>query len=370
MSRLTQWPNHRPEEVQERRRRLNAFLNSAEAQALRDRLRPDLAKYLDPSLDFKSARPNTQRAYETDQCRYIAVAEESGVDPLMPGPDWWALYFIDYASEELATGFRRRYSTVERHAVGIANLFTQHGFSSPTRTFVHKWLMKDLLQRFPDERQTKKARPLMGKPLYELLRSPDKSTLRGLRDHTICASGGTHGPRAAALVSMRIEQVLISERGVQIGLRDQKTSRSRELEYTLQPHREEDVVCLPCSMREFIEQQGCSEGPLFRAIDRWGNISERPMSTRSITDILQKNLRRIGNSEASTYSSHSFRHGVVTTAALKGWPIEEIMLLTGHRSKRSLLEYVQGINPWYGAPVRSVLAEPLEERGPESGWIH
>ncbi len=113
-----------------------------------------------------------------------------------------------------------------------------------------------------------------------------------------------------------------------------------------------------------------SEGPFFRAIDRWGNVSDHPMTPKSITYILRTNLARAGNPEAGSYSSHSFRHGVVTTAARKHWPLEEIMLITLHRSRRSLLEYVQCIDPWYDSLTRSVLDEEAEADDDERGWIH
>ncbi len=264
---------------------------------------------------------------------------------------------------------RRRRGTVERHAAGIANLFAQHGLASPTRTFEHKKLI-DRLRRL-EQRPTKKARPLLGVALDDLLLSYDTSTLRGARDAAIAALGGNRGPRSATIVSIRIEHVSFPDRGVKIGLRDQKTSRSRDLEYMAEPHRRNHFACTPCAMQHYFSLLGSlSEGPFFRAIDRWGNVSNRPMTPKSISYILRKNLARAGNPEADSYSSHSFRHGVVTTAARKHWPIEEMMLVTMHRSKRSLLEYVQCIDPWYDAPARSVLDEKLTEDDAERGWIH
>lgn len=362
------WPSHSATEIQARRARLNAFMKSPETQAFRDRLPPDLARYLDESQRVSSAKPNTQRAYENDWRHYLSSADVEGIDTLMPTPEFWEKHFHRYATEPIRDGLPRRFGTVERHAAGIAALFTQHGLPSPTRTFEHKRMMQALNRL--DDRPTRKARPLLGQARTDLLKSLKTSSLRALRDRALSRLGTNRGWRAATKVGIRIENLKFSKRGVRIGLRDQKTSRDRRLKYFGEPHRKGHADCAACAIRDLVRKLARREGPLFCAIDRWGNASERALVPKSVTYLLRKNLHEAGNADADLYSSHSYRHGVVTTCALKHWPIQEIMVVTLHRSERALREYIQVIDPWYDAPPLSVLDGPDPSIDAERGWIH
>jgi site-specific recombinase XerD len=362
------WPLHSALEIQTRRAQLNAFLRSKEFQAFRDRLPPDLARCLDETRWSQAAKPNTQRAYENDWRHYQDSAAREKIDPLMPTPEFWKKHFTRYATEPIRDGLPRRYGTVERHAAGVAALFRQHGLPSPTRTFEHQQLMKGL--SLLDDRPTRKAVPLLGQARTDLLQSVSTSSLRALRDRALARLGANRGWRAATKVSIRIENLKFGKIGVRIGLRDQKTSRDRRLIYVGEPHRKGHVNCAACAMQDLKRELGRSEGPLFCAIDRWGHVSERPLVPKSVTDILRKSLRAAGRTDSESYSSHSYRHGVVTSCAQAHWPLAEIMLVTLHRSERALREYIQVIDPWYDAPKHSVLDEPDQDSDPERGWKH
>ncbi len=363
------WPSHNATDVQARRARLNAFLKSPATLAFRDRLPAELAKAFDHCASVVgSTRRNTQRAFENDWRQYEADADSAGLDPLMPSRDFWNTHFIRFATEPMADGSTRRFTTVIRHAAGIAHHFAQYGLPSPTRTFEHRNLMNRLSRL--ETRQPKKARPLVGNAVTDLRSCHDTNTLRGARDAAISRFNTNKGRRSATLVNMRIELIDFSEHGMKIGIRDEKASRDRSLDYIVEPHHHEQPYCATCAFEQYISKLGLTQGPLFRGIDRWGNVSERAMSPRSITYLLRKNLRAADHEDANSYSSHSYRHGVVTRAVQRGWPLEEIMLLTGHRSKRALLEYIQISDPWYGAPVRSLLDEPDKTIDSERGWRH
>jgi len=103
LNRTIPWPRHSATEVQDRRARLNAFLKSSETRAFRDRLPSDLARLLDrlEKDGMGEACFNTERAYKTDQRRYIAAAGAAGIDPLIPTLEFWTAYFEMYATEDI-----------------------------------------------------------------------------------------------------------------------------------------------------------------------------------------------------------------------------------------------------------------------------
>lgn len=186
--------------------------------------------------------------------------------------------------------------------------------------------------------------------------------------------GGDRGWRASTIVSIKIEHIDSVPEGVTLGVCDQKTSITGELQYIPIPHSDDHEMCLACTLETLIKtlrDMGINEGPLFSAIDQWGNISRKALNPRSITYLLQKNLTAAQIDQPSTYTSHSYRHGVVKACVIARWPQEEIMLRTLHRSRRGLDEYIKGIDPWYFATTRSplMMRTPVSQ-DPNRGWQH
>ena len=93
-------------------------------------------------------------------------------------------------------------------------------------------------------------------------------------------------------------------------------------------------------MTEWLEASGITEGPLFRAIDRHGNVLPEPLSTRSIAETVKKYARRSGL-DADQFSAHSLRAGFITSAAKTGAGLFKIMDVSRHRSVETVRGYVR-----------------------------
>jgi integrase len=218
-----------------------------------------------------------------------------------------------------------------------------------------------------------KAKPLFGEPVRKILRQP-RVSLREKRNQAVLSIGTTRGFRAASITSIQIENIEFERRGVVIKLCEEKNAQKYEVVTTATPHTKDCVDCMPCILYNFVDlmhECGFTDGPLFRRIDRWGNIGPNRLTTKAVTQILRMELERAGVCEPQTYSSHSMRYGVVNDAVEKKWPIRDIMLLTGHRSERGLRAYLDGIDPWLTSCPRSLLDEPSPANAvPGRGWIH
>jgi hypothetical protein len=172
---------------------------------------------------------------------------------------------------------------------------------------------------------------------------------------------------------MQIENIRFEEQGVIIGLRDEKTSITRELVFTASPHSSRHRFCIPCALHRWVEilrSLNITQGPLFRPIDRWNRLGDAALTTQSITMLLRKRLAHIVTGAPTQYSSHSFRHGVVKTALTLGWSTQTIMQLTLHRSERGLQPYIEDYDVWRNSSHRSVLTESVQPENPEQGWNH
>lgn len=362
-------------DIERRRFVLGQYLNSTECKNVKDEIERRFPGTKPRRSNVSNACSNTERAYRGDQRDYKAYFEERGADYLAPPWELWEQYFRTLSrrnNQNKKKSERLRHRSVVRKSYAIGNLFFQHGLPSPTRTFRHKNLLIELGKA--ETRPPRRAKPLLGEPLHKLLGYYDTTTVRGQRDKTISMLGGDHGWRASTIVSIKIEDIDSGPEGVTLGVCDQKTSITGQLQYIPIPHNDGHLTCLACTLDNFLKtlrDMGITEGPLFSGIDRWKNISRKALNPRSITYLLQKNLAAAQIDQPTTYTSHSYRHGVVKACVIARWPQEEIMLRTLHRSRRGLGEYIKGIDPWYFATTRSPLMVRMPvSQDPNRGWKH
>ncbi|MNH09791.1 Phage integrase family protein [compost metagenome] len=97
---------------------------------------------------------------------------------------------------------------------------------------------------------------------------------------------------------------------------------------------------------------GITTGPVFRKIDRWGNLSDEGFLPSSLIPLLRRILEKSGIA-AENYSSHSMRRGFATWASANGWDIKELMSYVGWKDMKSALRYVQARNSFGGLAVKS-----------------
>lgn len=79
-------------------------------------------------------------------------------------------------------------------------------------------------------------------------------------------------------------------------------------------------------------------GAVFRAIDRWGNISKKRPGDEALNVILKQRIEEIGE-DPRLYSAHGIRAGFITEAFKAGITAPEIMDQTLHRSVATTMSY-------------------------------
>jgi len=227
-----------------------------------------------------------------------------------------------------------------------------------------------------DERSTKKAPPLYGDEARKIIESYDCSTLRSLEHCTLHTVLANRGFRSATIRGIQIENTSIEQQGVVLGLRGEKNIKSGELLFTATKHTKHHRACMPCAidkLKRHLGEMGIDSGPLFRGIDRWDNLGATGLSTKSITEIIRSGAKQAGIANPELFSSHSYRHGVVLTGVINKWSLEDIMLVTLHRSRRGLQAYIEAIDPWYTHGRRMAMdarSKPRRSEDPSRGWQH
>ena len=89
-----------------------------------------------------------------------------------------------------------------------------------------------------------------------------------------------------------------------------------------------------------METVGITEGPLFRGIDRHGNIAADRLGDRGVALIVKRRVEAAGI-DPDTVSGHSLRAGLATSAAAAGVSERAIAATTGHKSMTVLRGYIR-----------------------------
>lgn len=93
------------------------------------------------------------------------------------------------------------------------------------------------------------------------------------------------------------------------------------------------------------------KGSVFRAIDRWGNVSRRPLDPKAISDILKQRVAMAGL-DPTEFSAHGLRSGYLTEAANRGIPLPEAMEQSRHRSVQQASQYYNDVERRSGRAAR------------------
>lgn len=89
---------------------------------------------------------------------------------------------------------------------------------------------------------------------------------------------------------------------------------------------------------ELISSAKIDSGSVFRAIDRWGNVSRRALDPKAVNDIVKRRATLAGLN-AGDFSAHGLRSGYLTEAANRGIPLPEAMEQSRHRSVQQASSY-------------------------------
>jgi integrase len=275
---------------------------------------------------------NTRRAYQSDWESFARWCREHGPLSLPASPTTVALYITDLAA-------RCKASTIHRHLTSIARIHEMAGHPSPA-TMRHAVVSETLkgIRRTIGTAQKGKL-PLLTADLQKVLAHvPD--TLGGVRDRALLLVGFAGAFRRSELAALVVEQVEFNSDGLVILLDFSKTDPEGKGETVAIPFGSHHVTCPVRALQKWLEDSGVESGPLFRAVDRHGRVSEQGLHANSIGAMVKRACAAAGYN-AKEFAGHSLRAGLATQAAANGVPERLIMRQTRHRSVTTLRRYIR-----------------------------
>lgn len=227
-------------------------------------------------------------------------------------------------------------ATVRRR---VSSLSQAHRFQSlpnpcetdPVRSLLSKATKRDARHgRRPAQKQAA-TRPV----LEEMLRTCTDD-LAGVRDRALLMFGFSSGGRRRSEISEANFEDLdrLADGGYIFHLRRSKTDADG-LGLAL-PLLGRAGVALDA----WIKSTGFRTGPIFRAVDRHGNLGRRRLSPAAIAAIVKRRAAAAGL-DSREFAGHSLRSGFVTEAGRQGLALGDTMALSGHKAVAMALRYYQ-----------------------------
>jgi site-specific recombinase XerD len=289
-------------------------------------LGPDLAAAIDLARAEKAA--STRKAYGTDFRLFKAYCDAKGVSALPASPETVAAYLAAEAQTAKPSTIGRRVAAI-RYAHKLA------GLEAPTDAEGVKATVRGIRRTFGSARN-KKAPAVAGKMQIMVALAPEG--LAGMRDRALLLVGFAGAFRRSELVALDVEDIAENETGLLVTIRRGKTDQEGIGRTIAIPRG--DVACPAKALRAWLDAAGIDAGPIFRPIDKAGNVKPRRLTCRSVANFIKAYAERAGF-DAKTFSGHSLRSGFLTSAAAKGASIFKMMDQSGHKSVDTLRGYVR-----------------------------
>ena len=168
-------------------------------------------------------------------------------------------------------------------------------------------------------------------------------TLVGIRDRALLLVGFVGAFRRSELVALDVESVANDPAGATISLDRSKVDQESTGFAKAMPFGATPESCPVRALRAWLEAARITSGPLFRSVDRHGNVGAGRTDGLTVARVVKRAALAAGL-DADRFSGHSLRLGFVTTATRRGCSERSIANQTGHRSMMVLRGYIRRAN--------------------------
>lgn len=293
-----------------------------------------------------TTRDNTRQSYRA-AVRHFEL-EWGGFLPATA--DGIARYLADHA-ETLTI------NTLRQRVAALARWHSDQGFPDPTNAPVVKKVLRGIQALHPV--QEKQARPLQLGQLEQVVDWLDRAIeaaaaagnrpaqLRHYRDKALLLLGFWRGFRGDELTRLEVHLIEVKlGSGMSCFLPYTKGDRSHRGSYFKAPALYR--LCPVDAYLAWVEAAGLTEGPVFRRVDRWGNVGRGGLHIDSLIPLLGAMFNAASVRFADEYSAHSLRRGFANWTSASGWSVKSLMEYVGWKDVASAMRYVDGAHDAFG----------------------
>jgi len=277
-----------------------------------------------------SKADSTLRGYQSDWRNFLGWCQLHDICPLPAAPETVASYIAECAGH-LKTG------SIQRRLNAIAEAHKAMGLESPTSAGMVRNTLKGI-KRTIGTAAIQKA-PTLTDDIRAMVDATDAGLI-GSRDRALVLLGFAGAFRRSELVGLNFGDCAFSKDGLTITLRRSKTDQEGTGRKIGIPYGTNPETCPVRVVQVWMEQASISTGPVFRSINRHGQVQPAGLSGIDVARIVKKLTERAGL-DAAKYAGHSLRAGHATAASIAGASERSIMNQTGHRSVQMVRRYIR-----------------------------
>jgi integrase len=273
---------------------------------------------------------NTRRGYRADWRAFTGWCAARGLDSLPAAPATVALYLTDQAAA-------LKVSTLTRRLTSIGQAHRLAGHPVPTEDGTLRAVWRGI-RRAKGTAQVGKAALLTNDLRAMMLVLPVSPS--GVRDRALLLLGFAGAFRRSELVALDVGDVQVVREGLVVTIRRSKTDQEGAGLKVGVPRGRHPGTCPVDALAAWLELAGIGEGPIFRGVDRHGNVQPGRLTDRSVARTVQRAAEAAGLDPAR-FAGHSLRAGLATSAAMAGAEERDIMRQTRHTSVAVARRYIR-----------------------------
>lgn len=291
---------------------------------------PSLAVAVSQAADYARASraANTLRAYASDWADFSAWCAQEGLCAL-PASEATVGVYLAARARTLSV------ATLARRLASIAAVHREADAPIPTGgRCAEVWAG---IRRSKGVAQTGVA-PVRTQELRALLATCGGDLL-GLRDRALLLVGFAGAFRRSELVALDVADIAEDDAGLTVTIRQSKTDQEGAGVTIGLPRGVRPDTCPARALAAWLDAAGIGEGPVFRSVDRHGNVGDR-LSGRAVALVVKRHVEAAGI-DPERYAGHSLRAGLATSAAQAGVGLQDIAAQTRHKSLEMVRRYIR-----------------------------
>jgi integrase len=320
-------------------------------------------------LAQKAVAANTRRGYAADWDSFCGWCIERGFAALPASPDTVARYLrwlIDRPTKVIMETVRGRdgrliakqrtqrsvkTSTLGRHVASIGAAHRAAEYEDPTKSVFVKAVVRGI----------RAERGTLSTPKEDFNRDRLMAALSALtferlidkRDRAIILFGWSGAFRRSEIAAVDVEHLSYEARGIDVLLPRSKTNQEGAHEHVLIGFARDAQVCAIRAVNDWLAAAGIKSGPVFRLVDRHGNVGER-IAPRVVARVTKRFARAAGLNDR-LFAAHSLRSGWISTAAQDDKRERDMMRHSRHKSIPVFRRYVRQATKWNDHPGLDLL---------------
>lgn len=233
-----------------------------------------------------------------------------------------------------------RPSALSVHRAAISQWHQFNEFPDPTKTKQVDMLMKGIRKKH--RQPPKRAYALSIDEVANILSclTVEPTAIQAVRDAALVAIGYFACLRASELVGLHVDDLNFSKDGVVLSIRASKTDQDGQGLLRGVP-RTNGSLCPVSLLQRWLSASRIEQGPVFRSLNRWHQLSAKALSTNSVSQVVQRCAKQAGVREWESVSSHSLRRGFATSASRIGADFGAIKRQGGWQKDDTVRVYIE-----------------------------